>query len=225
MVRTAAIAALAGSLLVAPAALAGTVSAPLTDSQLNAQFSDEAWVAEGRHGNNRPNGDWELGAKVGNDLNNTNFVWANEGLYRARVSWFASGFLKLDILQQGSVVGSVENERDADSFNAVAIRLAAPKQGVGSLSDIDFNGDLFNGTQLNVVQPPANDRARSLLFTGFDLSGDFTIEFDFVWEWSQTQGSAPAFQVKAGNVEVIPLPGVAGMGLAGLAAVGFRRRR
>jgi hypothetical protein len=219
-------AALAGVAVAATPALAGSVTGPLTDSDLTGVFTDEAWVAEARYGNNRGNGDWELGANVGGSLQNTNFVWGEGSAnYRARVSWVSSGFLTLDILSADgdATLASISNEGPADAFNAIAIRAAAPRDGSASISDIDMPGASYAGEQLSVVQPPANERARSLLFTGFDLSESFTVTFAFEWVWDDARGSQPAFQVKAGNI--IPLPGAAGLALAAMGVAGVRRRR
>ena len=221
-----AIIALAAAALAAPAALAGSVSGPLTDTQLNGVFTDEVWVAEGRYGNNANNGDWELGINGSFGLNNTNFTWGpSVAEYSAVISADPNGVF-MSIFERGGTdaVASISQDVAGDDFNPLALRTRAPREGLASISNISGAGQSF-GETLTVETPSSASPALSLIFTGFDFNSDagFEVAFDFTWRWNDARGSAPAFQLKAGNV--IPLPGAAGMALAGLGLAAARRRR
>jgi hypothetical protein len=225
-----AIIALAAGALVAPAALAGSVSGPFTDDIYSSgQFTD-SWVAEGRYGNNANNGDWELGVQ-GFDLQNTNYTWGPSVVdYTAQITYIPTGQVRLEIFALGggpTALASIENDVPMGGINALALRTAAPRDGVASISNITVFSQSFSES-LSVNQPQG-PRALSLVFTGFDFADDdgFQVSFDFQWRWTDARGSSPAFQLKAGNFNqrIIPLPGAAGMALAGLGIAASRRRR
>ncbi len=177
-------------------------------------------VAEGRAGV-PGNGDWEVG--IGNPSpggGQAQFNWSGDTPFELA---YDSGANELSF-----TLGSLSPMTftpDLSSADAIAIRVRgesgnpnAARNGTVTLTDLTFNGHLLDGGTV-----ASSDGVSVLAFSTTGLDSDWTLS-----GMASVLGgvrSSVAFQIKAGDFTVVPVPAALPLLATGLAALGYVRHR
>ncbi len=210
----AAVAAVSGVAMAAPSTF-GVAS----DAELVGLLNNELFVAEGRTGNNAPNGDWELGITTNNPYTVHD---------QAQRSWTAGEFVSFS-LEYNSSTGNVSyifgdevlSWNVAGNVGNIYIRTRATE------GEVVLRGLSLNGFDLGAVVGAGGD-AGSLDILGISGAGSsFSLIGEAMIDPNGGRGSNPAFQIKVDTapMPIIPTPTAAGLGLLGLGGLAARRRR
>lgn len=218
-------------LLIAPNPAKAVTFIPLTSQDADTDFDDldfnllldsgkftEVFVAEGRMGNNNlaSNGERELGinrdvrasVNPGQPVTQGQFVWGNGSVYDFRLEYTGS--------EVKYTVGNrlLTTQAFSDPVNSILFRTTAQRNGVianNSNNQITLNDLVFNGTAIGSLSSSGTATVRDIDYLGIQgISAPFVLTGKTSISWT---GTAPnlsnvAYQIKVGNYQTVPEPGM-----------------
>ncbi|MEO1090828.1 MAG: VPLPA-CTERM sorting domain-containing protein [Pseudomonadota bacterium] len=185
----------------------------------------EKAVAEGRAGNQAANGDFEAALGVPNTLTTANinagggsaqFTGWNAGAAWTLSYTAASNELVFDVTGLPALTTTSADIADAPSI-FVRVRGRDDTQSA-SLSGLTFNGQTLGDGTLS-----STGSAAYLAFAGFEPTADWVLAG--VAQLVGGRGSAPAFQVKLTDAQVVPVPAALPLLASGILGLAWLRRR
>ncbi len=185
-----------GLLMLPSTASAFTLSHLSSDQDYNKILKDDAFVAEGRFGNNKSNGDYELDIHTIED--NTGFTvhsqkdfqWAN-----GTAQSFSLAYNALSKLVSYTVGGNTLTYTAKNPFTDLFLRTRSGTVGSSiTVDNLVLNGKSINGSSFAEKSSQDLDYLR---ISG--LKGSFTLAGDSIMKWGTTlpKNSNLAYQIKA----------------------------
>lgn len=174
-------------------------------------------VAEGRAGSRSLSGDWEFGLGVPFTTTSAGLAagggvaqydWAKDVAFTLE---YVAATQALTFSAPGATPGSLSTTVDLASASSIFIRARGLEAAPATLVDIVFNGHALGSLSSAGV-------AEYLAFTGFGASANWLLSGKAL-AFAGGSGSAPSFQIKLTDAQVIPLPAAAWLMLSGLGAL------
>ncbi|MEM7556684.1 MAG: choice-of-anchor W domain-containing protein [Cyanobacteria bacterium P01_A01_bin.84] len=182
----------------------------------------ELFVAEGRIGNNKLNGDRELGINTatGAPVAQGQFNWGNNSFYDFSLEYTGN---KVNYFLDGNLLSS---EKFSGSVTDIFFRTRAAAESQISLSHLTFNGN-----QIGSLSSKGNDSSDVDYLQISNISSPFTITGKASMAWTSNQpprNSHLAYQIKVGTSPTtsVPEPGItSALLVAGITGLGLGRKK